>query len=68
MQVDQFESEVESLSVQTRKKKGDKEVSAASALEALLTVDVCVWQRSEKSLITSRSTFSISSHAEARSY
>lgn len=27
MQVDQFESEVESLSVQTRKKKGDKEVS-----------------------------------------
>ncbi|MEQ2308271.1 CCR4-NOT transcription complex, subunit 3 [Ameca splendens] len=25
MQVDQFESEVESLSVQTRKKKGDKE-------------------------------------------
>lgn len=30
MQVDQFESEVESLSVQTRKKKGDKEVSASS--------------------------------------
>lgn len=29
MQVDQFESEVESLSVQTRKKKGDKEVSPA---------------------------------------
>lgn len=28
MQVDQFESEVESLSVQTRKKKGDKDVSA----------------------------------------
>lgn len=28
MQVDQFESEVESLSVQTRKKKGDKEVTA----------------------------------------
>lgn len=27
MQVDQFESEVESLSVQTRKKKGDKDVS-----------------------------------------
>lgn len=27
MQVDQFESEVELLSVQTRKKKGDKEVS-----------------------------------------
>jgi len=27
MQVDQFESEVESLSVQTRKKKGDKEVN-----------------------------------------
>ena len=26
MQVDQFESEVESLSVQTKKKKGDKEV------------------------------------------
>lgn len=30
MQVDQFESEVESLSVQTRKKKGDKEVSFPS--------------------------------------
>lgn len=29
MQVDQFESEVESLSVQTRKKKGDKEVSSS---------------------------------------
>lgn len=29
MQVDQFESEVESLSVQTRKKKGDKEVSVS---------------------------------------
>lgn len=27
MQVDQFESEVESLSVQTKKKKGDKDVS-----------------------------------------
>lgn len=27
MQVDQFESEVESLSAQTRKKKGDKDVS-----------------------------------------
>lgn len=27
MQIDQFESEVESLSVQTRKKKGDKDVS-----------------------------------------
>lgn len=32
MQVDQFESEVESLSVQTRKKKGDKEVSVFSSL------------------------------------
>lgn len=32
MQVDQFESEVESLSVQTRKKKGDKEVSVLSSL------------------------------------
>lgn len=30
MQVDQFESEVESLSVQTRKKKGDKDVSGGS--------------------------------------
>lgn len=30
MQVDQFESEVESLSVQTRKKKGDKEVCFSS--------------------------------------
>lgn len=44
MQVDQFESEVESLSVQTRKKKGDKEVSAASVVEAVL-------ERSEKSVI-----------------
>lgn len=32
MQVDQFESEVESLSVQTRKKKGDKEVSGPRPL------------------------------------
>lgn len=32
MQVDQFESEVESLSVQTRKKKGDKDVSGAGTL------------------------------------
>lgn len=32
MQVDQFESEVESLSVQTRKKKGDKDVSRAGTL------------------------------------
>lgn len=32
MQVDQFESEVESLSVQTRKKKGDKDVSGGSPL------------------------------------
>lgn len=31
MQVDQFESEVESLSVQTRKKKGDKDVSGGLA-------------------------------------
>lgn len=30
MQVDQFESEVESLSVQTRKKKGDKDVSGGT--------------------------------------
>lgn len=69
MQVDQFESEVESLSVQTRKKKGDKEVSSASLLEAVLTdfFDCCIWQRSE--LIPSRPKFvSISSRAEARSY
>lgn len=32
MQVDQFESEVESLSVQTRKKKGDKEVGPPSRI------------------------------------
>lgn len=37
MQVDQFESEVESLSVQTRKKKGDKEVSVPSLLFFILT-------------------------------
>lgn len=42
MQVDQFESEVESLSVQTRKKKGDKEVS--SVVEA-------VPERREKSVV-----------------
>lgn len=35
MQVDQFESEVESLSVQTRKKKSDKEVSLLSLLHSL---------------------------------
>lgn len=34
MQVDQFESEVESLSVQTRKKKGDKEVSSSCFFSA----------------------------------
>ena len=33
MQVDQFESEVESLSVQTRKKKGDKDVSGGRGAE-----------------------------------
>lgn len=32
MQVDQFESEVESLSVQTRKKKGDKDVSGGGTI------------------------------------
>lgn len=36
MQVDQFESEVESLSVQTRKKKGDKDVSLLSSVLLLL--------------------------------
>ncbi|KAJ0066554.1 hypothetical protein NL108_014523, partial [Boleophthalmus pectinirostris] len=35
MQVDQFESEVESLSVQTRKKKGDKEVSENQPIQSL---------------------------------
>lgn len=39
MQVDQFESEVESLSVQTRKKKGDKEVSVLIFLPYLPVVD-----------------------------
>lgn len=63
MQVDQFESEVESLSVQTRKKKGDKEVSAASVLEAVSTV--CIRQRSEKSLKEPNLSPSL---AEARSY
>lgn len=32
MQVDQFESEIESLSVQTKKKKGDKEVQYFSSI------------------------------------
>lgn len=35
MQVDQFESEVECLSVQTRKKKGDKEVGPLVSFFAL---------------------------------
>lgn len=35
MQVDQFESEVECLSVQTRKKKGDKEVGLLVSFVAL---------------------------------
>lgn len=38
MQVDQFESEVESLSVQTRKKKGDKEVSHPMSLSERMSV------------------------------
>ncbi len=33
MQVDQFESEVESLSLQAKKKKGDKEVSYISGVQ-----------------------------------
>lgn len=37
MKVDQFESEVESLSVQTRKKKGDKEVSSSSGFSAFFS-------------------------------
>ncbi|XP_069551902.1 CCR4-NOT transcription complex subunit 3a isoform X2 [Brachyistius frenatus] len=36
MQVDQFESEVESLSVQTRKKKGDKEQDRIEELKRLI--------------------------------
>lgn len=44
MQVDQFESEVESLSVQTRKKKGDKEVSVLSPLiHSLFSSLLCGW-------------------------
>lgn len=65
MQVDQFESEVESLSVQTRKKKGDKEVSSAWLLEAVLTGSIR--QRSEKSVLNPNLS-PISSRAEARSY
>lgn len=41
MQVDQFESEVESLSVQTRKKKGDKDVSLLSSVVLLLSCLHC---------------------------
>lgn len=41
MQVDQFESEVESLSVQTRKKKGDKEVSSSSVFFRLFLISHC---------------------------
>ena len=50
MQVDQFESEVESLSVQTRKKKGDKEVSIARPLihECNLLHFVTLWLGLEK--------------------
>lgn len=39
MQVDQFESEVESLSVQTRKKKGDKEVSVSHRVSLCLSLN-----------------------------
>lgn len=42
MQVDQFESEVESLSVQTRKKKGDKEVSHPMSLSERMSVSKLV--------------------------
>lgn len=41
MQVDQFESEVESLSVQTRKKKGDKDVSRLSSVILPLSCLLC---------------------------
>lgn len=41
MQVDQFESEVESLSVQTRKKKGDKDVSLLSSVVLPLSCLLC---------------------------
>lgn len=41
MQVDQFESEVESLSVQTRKKKGDKDVSLLSSVILPLSCLLC---------------------------
>ena len=39
MQVDQYESEVESLSVQTRKKKGEKEVRKRMREEELRSAD-----------------------------
>lgn len=43
MQVDQFESEVELLSVQTRKKKGDKEVGVLSLCDVVIQVCSPVW-------------------------
>lgn len=70
MQVDQFESEVESLSVQTRKKKGDKEVSSSPASLLYLPCVVCISQPEErlKSREPPPPPFSTSSPAEARSH
>lgn len=44
MQVDQFESEVESLSVQTRKKKGDKDVSGGPRARGQGQVQAGGWE------------------------
>lgn len=51
MQVDQFESEVESLSVQTRKKKGDKDVSGGGTITHRVRVEVACEQRDRKSVV-----------------
>lgn len=42
MQVDQFESEIESLSVQTRKKKGDKDVSPSSHFQYFVQLNTII--------------------------
>lgn len=50
MQVDQFESEVESLSVQTRKKKGDKDVSGGRTITHGVGVGVACAQEASGGL------------------
>lgn len=77
MQVDQFESEVESLSVQTRKKKGDKEVSLSVLIVTFLVVHALSFVVKMFSVLQSKPTLKLSleftrlssvRHVETRSY